>query len=70
MGRCTTSTTTRRTSHVYQFAHARAQYDLEGRSIRDPLRQYVRFCEVWAELARLNGEPSPGCARCLRFPAI
>ncbi len=45
---------------MYVNALMRAlQYDLEGRSIRDPLLQYVRFCEVWAELARLNGEPLP-----------
>jgi len=45
---------------MYVNALMRAlQYDLEGRSIRHPLRQYVRLCDVWAELARLNGEPLP-----------
>ncbi len=34
-------------------------YELEARGISDPLRQYVRLCDVWAELARLNGEPLP-----------
>ncbi len=34
-------------------------YELEQRGQPDVLRQYVRFCEVWAELARLNGEPLP-----------
>ena len=34
-------------------------YELESRSIKDPLRQYFRLCDIWYELARLNGETLP-----------
>ena len=34
-------------------------YDLEARGVRDPLRQYLRFSDLWVELCRLNGEPVP-----------
>ncbi len=34
-------------------------YDLERRGISDPLRQYMRFSDMWNELARLQGEPLP-----------
>lgn len=34
-------------------------YDLERRGLSDPLRQYMRFSDMWNELARLQGEPLP-----------
>jgi hypothetical protein len=34
-------------------------FDLEARGIRDPLRQYFRYADLWAELARLQQEPLP-----------
>ncbi len=34
-------------------------YNLERRGISDPLRQYMRFSDMWNELARLQGEPLP-----------
>jgi len=34
-------------------------YELEARGIPDPLRQYMRFSDLWAELCRLYGEPIP-----------
>ncbi len=34
-------------------------YDLEARGIRDPLRQYLRFSDLWSELCRLHGETLP-----------
>ncbi len=34
-------------------------YDLEKRGIADPLRQYVKFSDLWVELCCLNGEPVP-----------
>ncbi len=34
-------------------------YQLEQRGIRDPLRQFYKFADIWAELARLQQEPLP-----------
>lgn len=34
-------------------------YELEARGLSDPLRQYFKYADLWAELARLQGEPLP-----------
>ncbi len=34
-------------------------YELEARGNPDPLRQFYRMADMWAELARLQREPLP-----------
>lgn len=33
--------------------------ELAARGVKDPLRQYFRYADIWAELARLTQEPLP-----------